>query len=119
MLWILSALAAVDDADADGLADSEEAALGTDPADADTDDDGLDDGAEVAATGTDPLDGDTDDGGVVDGAELDAGTDPLDGLDDQPVEATGGWFQGGCGGSFALVLLALSASRLPRSPRAR
>jgi hypothetical protein len=45
----------VQDSDADGLSDEEEADLGTDPEDPDTDGDGVEDGAEVDA-GTDPLD---------------------------------------------------------------
>lgn len=44
-----------EDSDGDGLTDSEEDALGTDPANRDTDGDGSDDGQEVAA-GTNPLD---------------------------------------------------------------
>ena len=36
------------DPDADGLTNDEEAALGTDPVDSDTDDDGLDDGEPLA-----------------------------------------------------------------------
>ncbi len=44
-----------EDRDGDGLTDSEELALGTDPDNSDTDGDGISDGAEVAA-GTDPLD---------------------------------------------------------------
>ena len=44
-----------DDDDNDGLTDTEEASLGTNPLVADTDGDGFDDGAEVAA-GTDPND---------------------------------------------------------------
>lgn len=75
------------DSDGDGLLDTEEADLGTDPLDPDTDDDGLYDGEEVDL-GTDPLDGDSDDDGLLDGEEVDIGTDPLDpdtdddGLDD-------------------------------------
>jgi thiol-disulfide isomerase/thioredoxin len=42
------------DSDSDGLADAQEAELGTDPDEADTDGDGHDDGAEVTA-GTNPL----------------------------------------------------------------
>lgn len=43
------------DSDEDGLSDSRELTLGTDPLDPDTDDDGIEDGAEIIA-GTDPLD---------------------------------------------------------------
>ena len=42
------------DSDGDGLSDSEEALLGTDPNNADSDGDGISDGDEVA-NGTDPL----------------------------------------------------------------
>jgi len=54
----------------------------TDPADEDTDGDDLEDGAEVFVWGTDPLDRDTDGGGADDGEEIEEGTDPLDGADD-------------------------------------
>lgn len=90
-----------DDEDGDGLTNGAEAAAGTDPFDADTDNDGLSDGDEVNTTGTDPLSPDTDSDGlldadevnvhgtdpnladtdgdeVTDGAEVAAGTDPLD-----------------------------------------
>ena len=68
------------DTDGDGLLDSEEIAIGTDPDDPDTDDDGLNDGDDETYTyGTDPLDDDTDDDGLLDGEEVDTyGTDPLD-----------------------------------------
>ncbi len=65
------------DRDSDGLADVEEARLGTDPDDPDSDDDALVDGAEVAL-GTDPLDADSDDDTYRDGDEAFEGTDPLD-----------------------------------------
>lgn len=68
------------DSDDDGLNDSEEILLGTDPNDPDTDDDGLLDGTEVVmAEGTgspDPLDPDSDDDGLLDGDEVLYGTDP-------------------------------------------
>ncbi len=48
-------LDADEDSDVDGLNDDQEDALGTDPADADTDDDGVRDGREVNTDGTDPL----------------------------------------------------------------
>lgn len=94
------------DSDGDGLLDSEEATLGTDPFNPDTDGDGLSDGeevrnhktdplnpdsdfdglkdgAEVLVYRTNPLDPDTDKGGVTDGHEvIEDGTDPLNGADD-------------------------------------
>ncbi len=94
------------DSDGDGLLDSEEAAIGTDPFNPDTDGDGLSDGEEVRTYKTDPLnpdsdydglkdgaevlvyktnplDPDTDKGGVTDGHEvIEDGTDPLNGADD-------------------------------------
>jgi hypothetical protein len=66
------------DSDGDGLLDSEEDAIGTDPLDPDTDDDGLTDGDEVNVYGTDPLDADTDGDGLPDGLEVEHGFDPLD-----------------------------------------
>jgi hypothetical protein len=64
------------DTDGDGLADAEEAFLGTDPLDPDTDDDGVRDGAEFnpsADTDGDglinPLDPDSDNDGLFDGTE--------------------------------------------------
>ncbi|MGF1648106.1 MAG: Hsp70 family protein [Kineosporiaceae bacterium] len=62
--------------DGDGLSDSTERDLGTDPRRRDTDDDRIRDGRELES-GTDPLEPDTDGDGVPDGWELDAGTDPL------------------------------------------
>ncbi|MEW5852151.1 MAG: tandem-95 repeat protein [Myxococcota bacterium] len=65
------------DGDGDGLDDAEEATLGTDPADADSDDDGVRDGFEpnfaVDSDGDgliNPLDPDSDNDGVLDGTEL-------------------------------------------------
>ncbi|MBM4279697.1 MAG: hypothetical protein FJ137_02685 [Deltaproteobacteria bacterium] len=65
------------DGDNDGLSDQQEAALGTNPAVADTDGDGIDDGDEVTTTGTDPRLADTDGDGVTDGVETSTGTNPL------------------------------------------
>jgi hypothetical protein len=74
------------DADSDGLKDWREtnslvffddANTGTSPADSDTDNDTVGDGAEVTA-GTNPVDADSDDDGLNDGTEAMAGTDPLD-----------------------------------------
>lgn len=70
------------DSDGDGLSDTQEAVLGTDPNDADTDNDGLLDGMEVGPNGvldageTNPLDADSDDDGLSDGDEVNA-TGPL------------------------------------------
>jgi hypothetical protein len=76
------------DSDEDGLPDSFEAGIGTDPLLADTDADGLTDYQEVAWDGdvagldpvgdTDPLSADTDADGFLDGMEAAAGYDPLD-----------------------------------------
>ena len=94
------------DSDGDGLLDSKEAEIGTDPFNPDTDGDGLSDGEEyltyktnplnpdtdwdalkdgpeVMTYKTDPLDPDTDKGGVKDGHEvIEDATDPLNGADD-------------------------------------
>ncbi len=64
------------DSDGDGLVNSDEIAIGTDPDNPDTDGDGLTDGEEVEL-GTDPLQADTDEDGIDDGAEIELGTDPL------------------------------------------
>lgn len=78
------------DADDDGLSDFDEVhVFGTRPDLADSDGDGLIDGAEISA-GSDPFDPDTDDDGVSDGADpdpLDADTDG-DGVSDG-VDALG------------------------------
>jgi len=77
-VYVLFLNSVVLDSDNDGLTNPEELALGTDPYDADSDDDGLYDGTEVNDTGTDPLDADSDDDGLLDGWEIDqTGTDPL------------------------------------------
>ncbi|MFA5124956.1 MAG: hypothetical protein WC473_04015 [Patescibacteria group bacterium] len=65
------------DSDGDGLTDSEERALGTDPLKADTDDDGLTDWAEIKIYHTEPLNPDTDSDGYKDGQEVINGYDPL------------------------------------------
>jgi hypothetical protein len=67
------------DSDGDGLLDSEEAQIGTDPFNPDTDGDGLSDGEEVRTYKTDPLNPDTDWDGLKDGAEvLTYKTNPMD-----------------------------------------
>ncbi len=67
------------DSDGDGLTDEQEVALGTNPNDRDTDDDGLEDGAEVNAHHTNPLLADSDGDGLNDGFEVRNGFDPLAG----------------------------------------
>ena len=77
------------DPDKDGLSNQIEKELRTNPKKADTDGDGLSDGAEVNQYKTDPLKADTDSDGLNDGAEVNQyKTDPLkantdgDGLND-------------------------------------
>jgi uncharacterized protein YkwD len=64
------------DSDADGLTDSQEKELGTDPYSKDTDRDGLGDLEEINVYGTDPLDQDTDQDGMPDGEEVKKGRNP-------------------------------------------
>ncbi|MEH6519213.1 MAG: PKD domain-containing protein [Halioglobus sp.] len=66
------------DTDGDGLTDTAEAELGTDPNQPDTDGDGLTDGAEVNVHGTNPLLTDTDGDGYSDSEEISNETNPLD-----------------------------------------
>ncbi len=81
------------DGDQDGLTDLDETELGTDPDDADTDDDTVTDGDEVLEAGTDPLDPDSDSGGLDDGSEIGRGSDPNDASDDNfPLS----YVKGGC-----------------------
>ncbi len=68
-----------DDFDGDGLLDSEELTIGTDPRRRDTDGDELSDGEEVNDSTTDPLNSDTDGDGLADGLEVAWSIDPLDG----------------------------------------
>ncbi len=91
------------DSDQDQLTNECECTLGTDPARADTDGDGVHDGGEDRNKNcqydlgmeTDPRRADTDNDGLDDGDERDAGTDPLDndsdddGVDDGPEVASG------------------------------
>ncbi|QCP89675.1 hypothetical protein [Haloarcula marismortui] len=77
------------DSDNDGLSNAREQKLSTDPNNSDTDEDGLSDGAELNTHGTDPTIADTDGDGLSDGVELNThGTDPTiadtdgDGLSD-------------------------------------
>ncbi|WP_282049785.1 gliding motility-associated C-terminal domain-containing protein [Maribacter aquivivus] len=76
------------DCDNDGLTNDEEASAGTDPNDADSDGDGINDGTEVNTDGTNPLDdcesnggtplsnSDCDNDGLTEAEEATAGTDP-------------------------------------------
>lgn len=66
------------DKDNDGLSNTAEASLGTNPLDEDSDDDGLSDGDEVLKYHTDPSRLDTDRDGSYDGEEIAAETKPLD-----------------------------------------
>ena len=92
-LGLLLAACGSADPDGDGLTNAEEAELGTDPNNADTDGDGLDDYTEVNETGTDPTVADTDGDGYDDGDEWEDNTDPLDDVD-HPY--AGGWPIGAC-----------------------
>jgi hypothetical protein len=64
------------DSDGDGLDDSRENQLGTNPNDADTDKDGLSDREEVSIYATDPQNPDTDGDSFLDGQEVRGGYDP-------------------------------------------
>ena len=74
-----------DDPDQDNLTNLQEVTIGTDPTEADTDGDDLEDGVETntgsfvsaSDTGTSPTNADTDGDGLNDGAELDSGTNPF------------------------------------------
>jgi len=65
------------DADGDGLTNDQEYAALTNPVVADTDGDGLSDGAEVNTQGTNPLSTDTDGDDMPDGWEVSKGLSPL------------------------------------------
>ena len=69
------------DSDLDGVDNEQEAQLGTDPLDTDTDGDGLSDYDEVFTHQTDPLSADTDGDGMADGWEHDNSFNPLDPAD--------------------------------------
>ncbi len=83
------------DGDGDGLCDVDEAALGNDPLNADTDGDSLNDKAEIEVHGTDPLLADTDGDSFGDGTELRKGSDPLDGQSIPEAAFEIGTFTGG------------------------
>ena len=77
----------IGDADGDRLTNGEEYERGTDPRDADTDDDTLSDYQEVRAYGTDPLQADSDADGMPDPWELTWGLNPR--LDDSGLDPDG------------------------------
>lgn len=64
------------DRDGDGMSDSFEESIGTDPLNPDTDGDGLTDDEEYEIYGTDPLKTDTDDDRLTDAEEVAKNTDP-------------------------------------------
>jgi hypothetical protein len=73
-----TAVASAEDSDGDNYLDAAELEVGLDPADPDTDDDGVADGDEVDIYLTDPFTADSDGDGLSDGGELfDTRTDPL------------------------------------------
>jgi hypothetical protein len=88
---------ATEDPDEDGLTNQEEWALGTDPYEADTNGDGIVDGA-AAASGESALEPDMDGDGVLNTVEIAQGTDPFnpdtdgdgvnDGADAFPLDPT-------------------------------
>ncbi|MFW5966624.1 MAG: hypothetical protein ACOCV2_03850 [Persicimonas sp.] len=91
------------DSDGDGLSNECECELGTHPYEADTDDDGLDDGEEDANQNcevdpgeTDPNEADTDVDGLDDGEELEEGTDPLSSDSDDDGVKDGAEVDSGC-----------------------
>lgn len=77
------------DIDGDGLTNSAETALGTDPMNPDTDGDLLTDGQEVNTYGTDPLDADSDMDGYRDSTEIANGSDPLNAQSVPQLSANG------------------------------
>lgn len=84
------------DSDQDGLSNSQELTIGTDPNNPDTDGDGIPDGVEVLELGTDPNSVDTDGDLLRDGDEINIyGTDPTkadtdgDGISDAVEIANG------------------------------
>jgi len=78
------------DSDADGLTDGEERRAGADPTKADTDGDGIPDAEEHESGGAlDPADADSDDDGLSDAEEIAAETKPDDADSDGELGATG------------------------------
>ncbi len=77
------------DKDGDGLTDSAEITIGTNPLNPDTDGDLIIDGQEVNTYATDPLNPDSDTDGYRDGTETINGSDPLDPQSIPVIIATG------------------------------
>ncbi|MCC6795078.1 MAG: PQQ-dependent sugar dehydrogenase [Candidatus Hydrogenedentes bacterium] len=76
-IYKIAAVVTASDTDGDGLIDTLETTLGTNPNDSDSDDDGLTDGVEVNTHLTDPLDSDSDNDNLSDGVEVNThGTNP-------------------------------------------
>lgn len=74
---VAATAAVLGDNDEDGLSNTQEATIGTDPENPDTDGDGLTDGEEVLTIGTNPLNRDSDGDLLDDGEEVNEyGTDP-------------------------------------------
>jgi len=67
----------ITDTDGDGLLDSEELKLGSNPSRVDTDFDGLSDYDELNVYATSPVDADSDGDGYLDGLEIENGYDPM------------------------------------------
>lgn len=74
----LSTSSALTDSDGDGLSDSMEYTIGTNPMNSDSDGDGVSDGLEYSLYSTNPLASDSDGDGLSDGAEVNLyGSNPL------------------------------------------
>lgn len=88
-LFIIGSDPLTADTDGDGLADGAELRAETDLRASDTDDDGLTDSEEIRDYGTDPTAADTDEDGLTDSEEITEGTDPLAADTDQDGVADG------------------------------
>lgn len=105
-LLVFSAPAWATDTDNDGLTDAVEAALGTDPNDADTDGDGWTDGQEVNEEGTNPL---------LEDMDLDT---KLDAADNDPFDPGSGELEGTSTPDFAGYATSEAYAPSGESPRA-
>ena len=103
------------DKDEDGLTNTEELGYGTDPNDADTDNDGLNDGLELNVYSTDPFDQDSDNDGYLDGIEAFNGSDPANygSIPSLPASNTVALVQ------LIIIMAALGAAALVFSQRHR